>query len=48
MKICIIGAAVVGSFLARKLSAENHDVAVIDIDREKLEAISYSTDVACF
>jgi len=48
MKICIIGAGVVGSFLARKLSAENHDVAVIDIDREKLEAISYSTDVACF
>ncbi len=45
MKVCIVGAGVVGSYLARRLSRENHEVAVIDFDPSKLEQITYSYDV---
>ena len=45
MKVCIIGAGVVGSYLAKKLSRENHEIAIVDIDSSKLEQISYNYDV---
>ena len=48
MKICIIGAGVVGSYLAKNLSQEGYDVAIIDRDREKIEDIQNSIDVAAF
>lgn len=45
MKVCIVGAGVVGSYLAKKLSKEGFEVIVVDIDGTKLEAISHSLDV---
>ncbi|MDQ7056243.1 MAG: NAD-binding protein [Persephonella sp.] len=48
MKICIIGAGVVGSYLAKKLSQEGYDVAIIDKDRKKIEEIQTHIDVAAF
>ncbi|WP_101688771.1 Trk system potassium transporter TrkA [Dysgonomonas massiliensis] len=36
MKIVVSGAGAVGTHLAKLLSAENHDIVVIDPDREKL------------
>jgi len=48
MKICIVGAGVVGSYLAKKLSLEGYDVAIIDKDRDKIEEIQNTTDVAAF
>ncbi|ADY73936.1 TrkA-N domain protein [Desulfurobacterium thermolithotrophum DSM 11699] len=45
MKVCIIGAGVVGSYLAKKLSRENHEIAVIDVDSAKVEQLSYSYDI---
>lgn len=48
MKICIIGAGVVGSFLAKKLSTEGYDIAVIDKDKKKVEDLQISTDVAAY
>ncbi len=45
MKICVIGAGVVGSHLSKRLSKEGFEVAVIDVDSSKLEALSYSYDV---
>ena len=45
MKVCVIGAGVVGSYLSKRLSREGFEVAVIDVDPSKLEALSYSYDV---
>jgi trk system potassium uptake protein TrkA len=41
LKVCIVGAGVVGSYLAKKLSKEEFEVIVVDIDGTKLEAISH-------
>ncbi len=45
MKICIIGAGLVGTSLAKKLSKENYEIAVIDIDKNKVENISLNYNV---
>ena len=45
MKVCIIGAGVVGSFLAKRLSKEGYEIAVVDTDPSKLEQLSLSADV---
>ena len=45
MNIFIAGGGRVGFHLARLLSAENHDVTVIESDRAQLEHIDYSLDV---
>jgi len=44
-KIIIVGAGEVGSFLAQKLSAEQHEVTVIEEDSKKVENISNELDV---
>lgn len=41
----MIGAGVVGSYLAKRLSREGFEVAVVDVDPSKLEALSYNYDV---
>ncbi len=46
MKIVILGAGNIGSFLASALSEEGHDVIVIDRDAKALEKIGRSADVA--
>ncbi len=45
MKIIICGAGQVGRGIAERLAIENHDVTVIDISAQLVEAISGSTDV---
>lgn len=45
MKVCIVGAGVVGSYLTRKLSREGYEIAVVDVDSSKLEHLSYSYDI---
>ncbi|WP_457679896.1 NAD-binding protein [Thermovibrio sp.] len=45
MKVCIIGAGVVGSFLAKKLSKEGYEIAVVDVDSSKLEQLALTADV---
>jgi len=45
LKVCIIGAGVVGSFLAKKLSREGYEIAVVDVDPSKLEQLSLTADV---
>jgi trk system potassium uptake protein TrkA len=45
MKIIVCGAGQVGRGIAERLAIENHDVTVIDISPELVEAISGSTDV---
>ncbi len=45
MRILIIGAGVVGFNLAKELSKEGHDIAIIDQDSEKMRPISDSLDV---
>lgn len=46
MKIIIAGAGDVGFHLAKLLSYENQEIAVIDLDEEKLRNISAKLDVA--
>lgn len=46
MNIFIAGGGRVGFHLARLLSAENHDVTMIESDRSVLEHIDYSLDVS--
>ena len=48
MKICIVGAGVVGSYIARKLSQEGYDIAIIDKNKEKIEDIQRTLDVASY
>ncbi len=45
MKIVIAGAGAVGSHLAKMLSNENHDITVIENDRERLKNIGSSFDI---
>ncbi|NND77944.1 MAG: Trk system potassium transporter TrkA [Flavobacteriales bacterium] len=45
MRIIIAGAGDVGFHLAKLLALENHDITLIDVDREKLEYISKHLDV---
>jgi len=45
LKVAIIGAGIVGSFLAKRLSKEDYDVVVVDVDPSKLEQISLSADI---
>jgi len=45
VKVCIIGAGVVGSYLAKKLSKENYEIAVVDCDASKLEQLTYNYDI---
>jgi trk system potassium uptake protein TrkA len=44
MRIVIVGAGQVGSSIAASL-AESHEIVVVDIDGEKVDALQYSTDV---
>lgn len=46
MNIFIAGAGRVGFHIARLLSAENHDVTVIEIDPNRLEQVDYVLDVS--
>ncbi len=46
MKIVILGAGIHGSFLAKTLAEEEHDVIVIDVDPKALERVSRVADVA--
>ncbi len=39
MKITIIGAGKLGVMLAKTLTAENHDITVIDINEDKVEKL---------
>ena len=45
MKICIIGAGVVGTYLAKQLSEEGYQVAVVDRNKSKIEELENSIDV---
>lgn len=45
MKIIIAGAGEVGSHLAKMLSAEQHDIVIIDDDEKRLMQISASADI---
>ncbi len=44
MRVIIVGAGQVGSSIAASL-ADSHDVVVVDLDEERVEALTYSTDV---
>ena len=44
MRIVIVGAGQVGSTVVEALHAE-HDLSVIDVARERLEALAYRFDV---
>jgi trk system potassium uptake protein TrkA len=44
MRVTIVGAGQVGSSIAASL-AESHDVVVIDVDTERVEALTYEEDV---
>mgnify|MGYP005834901823 CR=1 FL=1 len=46
MKIVIIGAGEVGFYLAKRLSQEKHDLAIIDVDPEKCANVQESLDVS--
>ena len=48
MKIVIVGAGDVGSFLAKDLSQRSEDVVMIDNNRKALERIEETTDVMTF
>lgn len=45
MKIIISGAGLVGSSLAEYLSSENHDVTLIDLNQDRLQAIQEQCDI---
>ena len=45
MKITIIGAGKLGVMLAKTLTAENHDITVIDINEDKVEKLAEMLDV---
>ena len=45
MKIVIAGAGEVGSHLAKMLNNEANEVTVIDVRRERLDALVANTDV---
>ena len=45
MRIVIIGAGAVGSHMAARLSRENHDVTVIESDRERMRILQDELDI---
>ena len=45
MKIIILGAGKVGSFVTQDLSNEGHDIVVIDRDKEVLDELLATNDV---
>ncbi|MDR0422013.1 MAG: Trk system potassium transporter TrkA [Proteiniphilum sp.] len=45
MRILIAGAGAVGTHLAKLLGQENHDITLIDADRERLAIIRENTDI---
>ncbi|QPJ64915.1 MAG: Trk system potassium transporter TrkA [Candidatus Nitrohelix vancouverensis] len=45
MRILIIGAGIVGSNLARELSNEGHDIAIIDSDAERIRPLADTLDI---
>lgn len=45
MKIIIAGAGAVGTHLARLLVQENHDIILLDEDRERLNAIKDNVEL---
>jgi trk system potassium uptake protein TrkA len=45
MRIVVVGAGLVGSTLANKLSSDGHDVAVIDADAERVRELAERLDV---
>jgi len=45
MKIVIIGGGKVGAMLASELSNENHDIVIVDEDKEKVKLYSETMDV---
>lgn len=47
MKIVIIGAGEIGYDLANTLAAEQHDVVVVDRNRDRLKRVSNNLDVLC-
>lgn len=47
MKILIVGCGKVGLTLAEQLSAEKHDITVVDLNYKKLRTIADSFDVMC-
>ena len=47
MKILIVGAGKIGSYIARALCQEGHDITVMDLEAEPLRRLSGSLDVIC-
>ncbi len=45
MRICVIGAGVVGSYLASRFAKDGYEVAVIDSDRLKVESLTSRLDI---
>lgn len=45
MRILIVGAGIVGFNLAQELSQEGHDVAIVDMDSDRIRQISDTLDV---
>ena len=48
MKILIAGAGEVGTHLAKLLGQENHDITLIDADKERLAIIGDNTDILTY
>lgn len=44
MKIVIIGGGKIGFSLAEELANENHDIVLVDNDKEKVKTISETLD----
>jgi len=45
MKICVIGAGVVGSYLASRFAKDGYEVAVVDFDKLKVESLTGRLDI---
>lgn len=45
MKIIVVGCGKVGTSIATQLNAENHNITVVDIDREAVQNLSNSLDI---
>ncbi len=45
MKICIVGAGVVGTFVAERLAKGDHEVAILDINPVRLEKLSLKPNI---